>query len=34
MTYRYLTSLFAGALAALVVCAPAHAQSPVPDLEK
>ena len=34
MTHRYLTSLFAGALAALVVCAQARAQSLVPDLEK
>ena len=34
MTHRYLTSLFAGALVALAVCASARAQSLVPDLEK
>ena len=34
MSHRYLTSLLAGALVALVVCAQARAQSPVPDLEQ
>src|SRR5438552_13839097 len=34
MTVRYLTSLLAGTLVALIVCAPSRAQSIVPDLEQ